>query len=399
MISVKSLLKQSALLSRINAHIKAATQENTAHHLARRYRKEATQRGIVVLEGKALQHAVSERLSGRVASRGWPRKAGELHLFLAFPLHNWETVLPHAFETFCEVTVFEWRSRGFDDSTPDWLSRRDAMNEAMLAAFHEANWRCPVDAVVGYLSGYAVAPATLAAMADAGAAVFNFSFDDRLHFPGSIVGGRYQSTAALASVVDLNLTSDSDSLVKYAVHGGLAMFHPEAADPRIHRPYDALFEYDVSFIGAKYGNRGPFIDRLADKGIRVECFGAGWPNGEVALEEMVRIYSRSRINLGFAGIGYSDRLMCLKGRDFEVPMSGGLYLTQHNPELELVYEIGKEIVTYRDVKDCAGKIRELLGQPQRAEAIRQAGRARCLRDHTYEARWTKVFTLAGILED
>ena len=67
--------------------------------------------------------------------------------------------------------------------------------------------------------------------------------------------------------------------------------------------------------------------------------------------------------------------MCLKGRDFEVPMSGGLYLTQHNPELELVYKIGQEILTYHDVDDCAATIRAIVTDLDRAASIRQAGRA------------------------
>jgi len=131
----------------------------------------------------------------------------------------------------------------------------------------------------------------------------------------------------------------------------------------------------------------------------VECFGKGWSNGSLSDEEMVKLYSQSRINLGFAGVGYSRRLMCLKGRDFEVPMSGGLYLTQDNPELRLVFDLGREIVTYQDEADCAHIISELLRDHKRAEAIRNAGRARCLKDHTYKARWEQVFRLAGIIEN
>jgi len=82
---------------------------------------------------------------------------------------------------------------------------------------------------------------------------------------------------------------------------------------------------------------------------------------------MSRIYARSRINLGFGGIGHSRNLVCLKGRDFEVPMSGALYVTQHNPELALVFDIGREIVTYRDESEL------------RAAHSRAAGRSRARR--------------------
>ena len=111
----------------------------------------------------------------------------------------------------------------------------------------------------------------------------------------------------------------------------------------------------------------------------------------------MRIYSRSRINLGFGGVGYSRNLMCLKGRDFEVPMCRAVYLTQDNPELSSVFDVGNDIVTYRNERDCAATIRTLLDNPDRAEQIRAAGHRRCARDHTYQARWREVFELAGIL--
>ena len=90
--------------------------------------------------------------------------------------------------------------------------------------------------------------------------------------------------------------------------------------------------------------------------------------------------------------------MGLKGRDFEVPMSGGLYLTQHNPELALVYKVGEEIMTYRSEKDCVETIKLLLSDQVRAERIRKAGQARALRDHTWEKRFEDVFRFSGIMK-
>ena len=113
---------------------------------------------------------------------------------------------------------------------------------------------------------------------------------------------------------------------------------------------------------------------------------------------MCAIYTKSRINLGCGGVGYSSRLVCLKGRDFEVPMSGGLYLTQHNPELSLVFDVGREIVTYRNPTDCARIIKELLNDRDLAASIRTAARERSIRDHTYQVRWSRVFETIGALK-
>lgn len=343
-----------------------------------------------------IQRALRKRLLARDI-KPTPKKKGDLHIFLVFALSNWEKVLPFALQPFGKVTIFEWRSMAFDDCSRDWLKYRDRMNVEMLKSFHKANLEQPVDAVIGYLSGYNTDPKTLSKIGEDGAVIFNFCWDDKLNFPGKIVGGRYTSPAAIASAVDLNLTNSPESIIKYAVHGGLAMFWPEAAHPDIHKPYDLTFEYDVSFVGGKYGWRPRFIAKLKRMGIKVACFGNSWENGPLSNEEMVKLYSRSRINLGFAAVGHSKKLMCLKGRDFEVPMSGGLYLTQDNPELSLVYEVGKEIVTYQDVKDCAEKIKYLLDHPEEAAKIRKTGRERALKDHTWERHFEQIFKMVGLL--
>lgn len=393
----KTLLGRMPAVAHVASRVKAGEQERTAKRGRERVEEQARRRGVSVMSDSRKVEALRTRLAARALKHAWPRKKGGLHIFLAFRLFDWEEVLPHAFKPFGEVTVFEWAGQGFDHDAVNWWERRPDMNRAMLAAFRAANSRKPVDAVVGALSGHNTAPATLAEMAAAGAAIFNFSYDDKLDSDELLPDGTARGPIALAAQVDLNLSSDPGAALKYALRGGLSHFHPEAADPVIHRPYDVDLDYDVTFVGARYGFRPMFISKLQAMGVSVRAYGRNWPAGSLPTDGMVEMYSRSRINLGFSGIGHSRRLMCLKGRDFEVPMSGGLYLTQHNPDLERVFDVGREIVTYTDEADCAAKVRMLLNDPERAAAIRVAGRVRCLRDHTYEARWTKVFQLAGIL--
>ena len=114
---------------------------------------------------------------------------------------------------------------------------------------------------------------------------------------------------------------------------------------------------------------------------------------------MVEIYNRSRINLGFSGIGYSMKEMCLKGRDFEVPMTGALYLTSEQPDVHRVYKVGEEVVTYRGKSDCLAKIRYLLDHEDESTSIRVAARQRCLRDHTWVRRFNDLLKLVNLLSD
>ncbi len=402
MLSLKyqifNLLKRIESANRANSFVKARYQEHVAAYSLSNYKKRIEKDGILQLSSKGIHRELMVRLKQR-SKQLRPKKKGDLHIFLAFPLSNWESVLPLALAPFGRVTVFEWRSLGYDDQSIKWLKQRDSMNKAMLEDFHKANAENPVDIVVGYVSGYTTDPKILQKMGEAGAVIFNFNWDDKLGFSGKMLGGRWTGPAALASVVDLNLTNAPDSCIKYFIEGGLAMFWPEAAQSDIHKPYDLPFEYDVSFVGGKYGWRPKFIAKLRKMVINVTCFGNGWGNGPLSDEEMIKLYSRSRINLGFAGVGHSKKLMCLKGRDFEVPMSGGLYLTQDNPELSLVYEVGKEIATYKDEKDCAEKIRWLLTNRDEAAKIREAGRKRALNDHTWGKRFEDIFKLAGVLQE
>jgi hypothetical protein len=394
---LKEILKKINLIAEADAVFKSKLQEHKAARELVYYQRKALRSGIKLLEYDALSQAIK----GRLAQRGIHpvlKCNGDLHIFLIYALNNWEAILPIALKPFGRVSEFELCFHGFDSTAASWFDQRDAMNEAMLEAFCELNSAEPIDIVVGYLSGYVCDPALLREMAQSGAVILNFCWDDKLGFRGKMRGDRWTGPAALTSAVDLNLTNAPESRIKYLMEGGLAMFWPEAAHPCFHKPYDFTFEYDVSFVGGKYGWRLKFIEKLRKAGINVVCFGNGWENGPLSDEEMIKLYSRSRINLGFAGVGHSRRLMCLKGRDFEVPMSGGLYLTQSNPELSLVYDVGKEIVTYENDKDCTDKIRWLLVHPDETDAIRKAGRIRALKDHSWEKRFEDVFRIVGVME-
>jgi spore maturation protein CgeB len=392
-------LKGLPLAAAANARYKAWKVERNAAAMRRRYSVQAKRQGLIVPTGLDLSEALKSRTAARVIRLRWPKEPGDLHVFLMYSLTNWEAVLPEALSRFGRVSQFEWRSRGFDEGASDWVSRRDRMNKELLQAFHAANRERPIDVVVGYVSGYTVAREVLLDMAAHGAIITNFCFDDKIYWPGEIRGGRYASTASIADAVDLNLTSDPAAATRYFAHGGLSMFHPEAADPEWYTPLDLPFKYDVSFVGAAYGWRPKLIDGLRRRGIEVACFGRGWSNGSIANEEMNSLYARSRINLGCGGIGFSHKLLCLKGRDFEVPMSGAIYLTQDNPELSLVFDVGREILTYHDIEDCARVIRATLDNADRADQMRRAARARCLKDHTYTVRWATVFRVLGALAD
>jgi len=116
--------------------------------------------------------------------------------------------------------------------------------------------------------------------------------------------------------------------------------------------------------------------------------------------QLVQRYSRSKSNLGFSTCGNlqgQKKILQIRLRDFEVPMSGGFYLTEYMKELEEFYNIGTEIVCYRDPAELADKINYYLQHETAREAIRRAGYERCLREHTWQHRFSAAFKAMGLV--
>ena len=328
-----------------------------------------------------------------------PKKKGSLQIIAVYHHYNWEDEsLRPSLGKFGPVRHYDWGDRFDHQQEQRWhRSVKEAMNRDLLEWAARNTEEGKVDVIFSYLSGELINPEAVRELSRLGIPMINLALNDKEHFVGKIRNGLSMGNRDICRWFTLSWTSTEDALKKYCVEGSTPIYLPEGANPEIHRHYDLGKTISVSFVGQCYGNRPAIIARLQEAGIHVEAYGSGWPNGPLSTEDMVRLYSRSRINLGFGGvIGFSDAY-CLKGRDFEIPMSGGLYLTEHHPELERVYEVGKEIVSYTDFEDLVKKIRHLLENPEEAERIRLRGFERSRRDHSWEMRFEKVFDIIGLI--
>lgn len=70
-------------------------------------------------------------------------------------------------------------------------------------------------------------------------------------------------------------------------------------------------------------------------------------------------------------------------RLFEVTGAGGCLLTDWKSNLSDIFRLDEEVVAYRSPAECIEKAKWLLEHPKACEAIRLAGQARTLREHTY----------------
>jgi len=170
------------------------------------------------------------------------------------------------------------------------------------------------------------------------------------------------------------------------------------------------YKYDVSFVGGISGYRKWLINRLKRRGVKVECFGAGWENGHVSFEEMAEIFKTTKINLNISNSASYDiryifssvrsmhefvkskkRVEQIKARNFEIPAFGGFQLTNYVPSLEDYFEIGREVAIYTSIEDLMLQINYYLDNEEERGIIMINGYKRAMKEGTYLNRLRGIF--------
>ena len=331
-----------------------------------------------------------------------------------------------------EVVEFDYDMRGtfqrlFAATTPETAQSlaeiRASLGAALLEQIAAAHRIEPIQLFFSYFYDACVEPAVIDAINELGIVTVNW-----------YCNGSYQ----LDLVREISphyawcLVPERDRLADYAAMGARPIYCQEAANPGVYRCLDVPPEFDVTFVGQAYGERPALIRHLKDQGVDVRVWGPAWeyhiewpsrnpikqvvnrfmkPDGRITFPremfggvlsdaQLVETYNRSKINLGFATCGETHlterRISQIRLRDFEVPMSGGFYLAEYTEELEEFFEIGREIVCHHGLEDIAEKVRYYLAHDAERERIRAAGRARCLRDHTWQKRFEAAFEQMGL---
>ena len=337
-------------------------------------------------------------ISARIDARCGVRKPTQdrPRVLLVYHDHNWEGAnLGPGLAEIADIEIVDWFDRS--DSTLSLRDARESRHRRLLEAYERARSRGLVHAVFTYVSGEQVAPRTIEALRAERIPLVNLSLNDRESFVGKVIDGVACGMRDIAPLFDLCWTSTMQAMVKYVVEGACPVWMPEGANPAVHRNLQLPRDLDVVFVGQSYGERPEMLRLLRRNGIDAHAFGLGWPSGPVAVEEMVRLWNRARIVLGFSGILGHHETFCLKGRDFEVPMSGSCYLTRLHPELERAFSVGSEIAAYESPQDLVAVAKALLADAPRRARIGQAGASRARRDHSWRKRFERVLRLVGVL--
>ncbi|CAN5558509.1 hypothetical protein BH10PLA1_BH10PLA1_00740 [soil metagenome] len=254
------------------------------------------------------------------------------------------------------------------------------------------------------------------------------------------------------------ITTSQDKYPLYAKNGFTNAIKSQwACNHFDYQKQDVPLEYGVTFVGAAHGNRRDFVATLERAGIPVKCWGSGWSGGRVSQEQMLQIFSGSRINLNFtngaespnprqaravrfrtqaygrmndfslgrsitrrwwnwrssqratrpaaapspAYDGPPEQLVNvgipqIKGRTFEIPGCGGFMLTGDAENMSDYYRDGTDAAIFRNGAELIEKTRYYLDHESERLAVSEAGYRRTMAEHTYAHRFHEIFARIGV---
>jgi len=172
---------------------------------------------------------------------------------------------------------------------------------------------------------------------------------------------------------------------------------PQACNPRWHRPLEAAgTEPSLAVVGNMYPARARLLERLAAAGIPLTLYGPPIPGwiGDTPLRAMhtgrsVYREDKARVFRSAAAVLNSmhpAEVAGVNARLLEAAGCGAAVLTEFRPTLPDLFDIGDEVLAFRDFDELVGQARRLLSEPGLTAHIGDAAARRAHSEHTYDRR-------------
>ena len=98
--------------------------------------------------------------------------------------------------------------------------------------------------------------------------------------------------------------------------------------------------------------------------------------------------SKICLNLSNSSSGETQQI---KGRHFEIPMTGALQLSSYADNLIDYYDAYEEIILFDEARECADLIKHYLSDEQERKRVALKAYKKCGSEHTWNVRFWKLF--------
>ncbi len=189
---------------------------------------------------------------------------------------------------------------------------------------------------------------------------------------------------------------------------GRPVWTPLAGDPSLHGApncaVEEAVEYgaEVTFIGGWRPEREAVLSSLARFDLKIwgpdwgrRCrrnpvIMKAWQGRALRGGEFARATASSKVNLNLID---ETNYPAANMRFFEIPCAGGLQLCSPCPEMEPEFKHGETIFYYRDERELAGQVQELLGDGELRDRVKLAAHGKIMERHTYLHRAKHILSL------
>ena len=233
---------------------------------------------------------------------------------------------------------------------------------------------------------YEIQEETFQMIRQLGSYVIGWFFDDECRFD--------EYSRWWIPYMDYFFTCDKASISRYQALGAKALNILVTADPDYFKPTPTDLKFEVSFVGTRsVADREHWFDLLTNEGIEVFAIGKGWPGGYISNDEILKVYSSSKINICFTkSYGVNTRNQ-IKDKIFDITMCGGFLLCEYVDGIEYLFDIGKEIICFENYSDALSKIRYYLNNGAEREIIAKAGMLRSTAEYSQQKLLKKAFDI------
>lgn len=167
------------------------------------------------------------------------------------------------------------------------------------------------------------------------------------------------------------------------------MFFEKLGELKITKDDIEKYGCEISFAGNFYPLREKILEALTDYDLQI--YGPQWQHASQKMRiffrglchEVYKLYKCSDICLNIHQDEQVYGGMKANSRCFEVTGIGRFLLTDRIIGIEDLFDIGKEIVCYDNIKDLKEKVQYYLDNPKERMKIAKMGQRRTLKNYTY----------------